>query len=217
MFLNILFDIYMKIIAVAQNYLAHNKEMNSPFLSEQRPPVLFIKPESALLKDGKPFFYPDFSKDIHYETEIVVKICRLGKNIAKRFAHRYYEECTVGIDFTARDLQSELKKIGMPWEISKGFDNSAAIGTFVKKDSLFVDKTSLDFSLTINSTKVQQGNSGDMIHSIDEIIEYASRFFTLKIGDLIFTGTPVGVGPVKIGDRLEGYLNDRKLLDFYVR
>lgn len=207
----------MKIIAVAQNYLAHKKEMNSPLMNEQRPPVLFIKPESALLKDGKPFFYPDFSNDIHYETEIVVKISRLGKNIAKRFAHRYYDEFTVGIDFTARDLQAELKKIGMPWEISKGFDNSAAIGTFVHKDSLFPNKDSLDFSLTINSLKVQDGNSAAMIHSIDEIIEYASRFFTLKIGDLIFTGTPAGVGPVKIGDRLEGYLNDNKLLDFYVR
>ena len=207
----------MKIIAVAQNYLAHSKEMNSPLGSEERPPVLFIKPESALLKDGKPFFYPDFSNNIHYETEIVVKICRLGKNIAKRFAHRYYEECTLGIDFTARDLQAELKKIGMPWEISKSFDSSAAIGAFVSKDSLLAERNSLDFSLTINATKVQEGNSSDMIHSIDDIIEYASRFFTLKIGDLIFTGTPVGVGPVKIGDRLEGYLNDRKLLDFYVR
>ena len=207
----------MKIIAVAQNYLAHSKEMNSPLGSEERPPVLFIKPESALLKDGKPFFYPDFSNNIHYETEIVVKICRLGKNIAKRFAHRYYEECTLGIDFTARDLQAELKKIGMPWEISKSFDNSAAIGAFVSKDSLLAERNSLDFSLTINATKVQEGNSSDMIHSIDDIIEYASRLFTLKIGDLIFTGTPVGVGPVKIGDRLEGYLNDRKLLDFYVR
>ena len=207
----------MKIIAVAQNYVAHNREMNSPFLSEQMPPVLFIKPESAMLKDGKPFFYPDFSSNIHYETEIVVKISRLGKNIAKRSAHRYYEEYTVGIDFTARDLQSELKKNGMPWEISKGFDNSAAIGSFVHKDALLLKGGGIGFSLAINSQKVQEGNSADMIHTIDEIVEYASRFFTLKIGDVIFTGTPVGVGPVKIGDRLEGYLNDKKLLDFYVR
>lgn len=207
----------MKIIAVAQNYLAHNKEMNSPFKSEEIPPVLFIKPETALLKNGKPFFYPDFSTNIHYETEIVIKICRLGKNIAKRFAHRYYDELTVGIDFTARDLQAELKKQGMPWEIAKGFDNSAAIGTFVSKETLFANQDSLDFSLRINSQQVQHGNSADMIHSIDEIIEYTSRFFTLKIGDMIFTGTPVGVGPVNIGDRLEGFLCEEKVLDFYIR
>lgn len=207
----------MKIIAIAQNYEAHNKEMNSPLLNEQAPPMLFMKPESALLKDGKPFFYPDFSKNVHYETEIVVKIDRLGKNIAKRFAHRYYNELTVGIDFTARDLQAEMKKMGMPWEVAKGFDNSAAIGEFVAKDKLLGCKDSLDFGLKINSKWVQQGNTTDMIHSIDEIIEYASRFFTLKIGDMIFTGTPVGVGPVTIGDRLEGFIDDKKLLDFYIR
>ena len=207
----------MKIIAVAQNYLAHNKEMNSPFKSDEIPPVLFIKPESALLKDGKPFFYPDFSENIHFETEIIVKISRLGKNIAKRFASRYYDEVTVGIDFTARDLQAKLKSMGMPWEIAKGFDNSAAIGNFVSKDALLEGRDSIDFSLQINEQQVQKGNSEDMIHSIDEIIEYASKFFTLKIGDLIYTGTPVGVGPVKIGDHLEGYVNDQKLLDFYIR
>lgn len=207
----------MKMIAVAQNYLAHNKEMNSPLISQKMPPMLFIKPESALLKDGKPFFYPDFSKNIHYETEIVVKINRLGKNIAKRFAHRYYDELTVGIDFTARDLQTEMKKLGMPWEIAKGFDNSAAIGTFVSKEDLMREDGAIDFGLQINSSWVQQGNTQDMIHSVDEIIEYASKFFTLKIGDLIFTGTPAGVGSVKIGDHLEGFANQQKLLDFYIR
>lgn len=207
----------MKMIAVAQNYLAHNKEMNSPLISQNMPPMLFIKPESALLKDGKPFFYPDFSKNIHYETEIVVKINRLGKNIAKRFAHRYYDELTVGIDFTARDLQTEMKKLGMPWEIAKGFDNSAAIGTFVRKEDLMKEDGTIDFGLQINSSWVQQGNTQDMIHSVDEIIEYASKFFTLKIGDLIFTGTPAGVGSVKIGDHLEGFANQQKLLDFYIR
>ncbi|MFT4071724.1 MAG: fumarylacetoacetate hydrolase family protein [Dysgonamonadaceae bacterium] len=207
----------MKMIAVAQNYLAHNKEMNSPLISQKMPPMLFIKPESALLKDGKPFFYPDFSKNIHYETEIVVKINRLGKNIAKRFAHRYYDELTVGIDFTARDLQTEMKKLGMPWEIAKGFDNSAAIGTFVRKEDLMKEDGTIDFGLQINSSWVQQGNTQDMIHSVDEIIEYASKFFTLKIGDLIFTGTPAGVGSVKIGDHLEGFANQQKLLDFYIR
>lgn len=207
----------MKIIAIAQNYIAHNREMNAPFKSEEKPPVLFIKPDSALLKDGKPFFYPDFSQNIHYEAEIVVRINRLGKNIAKRFAHRYYEEMTVGIDFTARDLQSELKKMGMPWEIAKGFDNSAAIGTFIHKDKLFKNQNSLDFSLQIDSQEVQQGYTTDMIHSIDEIIEYASKFFTLKIGDLIFTGTPVGVGPVQIGNHLQGFLNREKVLDFHIK
>ncbi len=206
----------MKVIAVAQNYRAHNIEMNS-FVGEEKPPMLFMKPESSILKDGKPFFYPDFSQNIHYETEIVVKISKLGKNIAKRFAHRYYDEMTVGIDFTARDLQAEMKSIGMPWEIAKSFDNSAAIGTFVDKNELFAGKDSLQFGLFLNSQQVQSGVTSDMIHTIDEIIEHASKFFTLKIGDLIFTGTPSGVGPVKIGDRLEGYINGRKLLDFYVR
>lgn len=206
----------MKIIAVAQNYKAHNREMNSPFRSEEKPPFLFMKPESALLKDGKPFFYPDFSKNIHYETEIVVKISRLGKSIAKRFAHRYYDEVSVGIDFTARDLQADLKKMGMPWEISKAFDNSAVVGEFINKEEL-VGGSGFDFSLRLNEQEVQKGNTADMIHSIDELIEYASQFFTLKIGDLIFTGTPVGVGPVSIGDRLEGFIGERKLLDFHVR
>lgn len=180
-------------------------------------PVIFIKPDSALLKDNKPFFIPDFSNDIHHEIEIVIRINRLGKNIAERFAHRYYDELTVGIDFTARDLQSELKLKGLPWELSKGFDNSAVVGEFVSKEDLSGCMDNLKFELLKNSNQVQIGNSSDMIHSVDKIIAYVSRFFTLKIGDIIFTGTPAGVGRVDIDDHLEGFLDDKKLFDFYVR
>ena len=158
-----------------------------------------MKSDSSLLKDGKPFFIPDFSSEIHYETEIVVKIDRLGKNIAERFAHRYYNEVTVGIDFTARDLQRELRAKGLPWEISKAFDNSAVIGAFVPLDRVG-DINRIPFHLDINGQKVQEGNTSDMLFPVDKIIAYVNRFFTLKIGDLIFTGTPVGVGPVKIDD-----------------
>lgn len=204
----------MKIIAVGMNYAAHNKELHHSLeLSE---PTLFMKSDSSLLKDGKPFFIPDFSSEIHYETEIVVKIDRLGKNIAERFAPRYYNEVTVGIDFTARDLQNKLRAQGLPWEISKAFDNSAAVGTFVPLDSVG-HVTSIPFHLDINGRKVQAGNTSDMLFKVDQIVAYVSRFFTLKIGDLIFTGTPVGVGPVKINDHLEGYIGERKLLDFHVR
>lgn len=204
----------MKIIAVGMNYAAHNKELHHSLeLSE---PTIFMKSDSALLKDGKPFFIPDFSSEIHYETEIVVKIDRLGKNIAERFAHRYYNEVTVGIDFTARDLQRELRAKGLPWEISKAFDNSAVIGEFVPLDRVG-DVNRIPFHLDINGQTVQSGNTSDMLFPVDKIIAYVSRFFTLKIGDLIFTGTPSGVGPVKINDHLQGYINDRKLLDFHVK
>ena len=204
----------MKILAVGLNYESHNVEMKRTFQSDS--PVIFMKPESAQLKDGKPFFIPDFSKEIHYETEIVIKINRLGKHIDQEFAHRYYDELTVGIDFTARDLQRNLKQQGLPWEISKGFDGSAALGNFVSKDE-FQDIQDINFHLDINSTKVQQGNTRDMIYSVDKIIAYVSQFFTLKIGDLIFTGTPAGVGPVSINDHLEGYIENKKLLDFNIR
>lgn len=204
----------MKIIAVGWNYRQHNKEMNRALLPKE--PVIFIKPDSALLKDGKPFFLPDFSERIEYETELVFRISRLGKNIAPRFAHRYYDAVTVGIDFTARDLQARLRANGEPWEISKGFDSSAVIGTFIDKEKT-ADTARLPFSLSINGQTVQEGNSEDMIFGIDEIIAYVSRFCTLKIGDLIYTGTPAGVGPVTINDRLEGYLNGEKVLDFYVK
>lgn len=204
----------MKIIAVGWNYLNHNKELNNPLLPKE--PVIFIKPDSALLKDGKPFFIPDFSSHVEYETELVVHISRLGKNIAAKFAHRYYDTVTVGIDFTARDLQQRLRAEGSPWEIGKGFDSSAAVGEFIPAEEAG-DLKNTPFSLKINGAEVQKGNSADMIFPIDEIIAYASRFFTLKIGDLIYTGTPQGVGGVNIGDRLEGFIGERKLLDFYIR
>lgn len=204
----------MKILAVGLNYESHNVEMKRTFQTEE--PVIFMKPESAQLKDGKPFFIPDFSNEVHYETEVVVKIDRLGKHIAEGFAHRYYNEITVGIDFTARDLQRTLKEKGLPWEIAKGFDHSAAFGKFIPKQE-FEDIQNLNFHLDINSKTVQQGNTRDMTYSIDKIISYISRYFTLKIGDLIFTGTPAGIGPVEIDDHLEGYIEDKKLLDFYVK
>lgn len=204
----------MKIFAVGLNYASHNKEMERTFQSTE--PVIFMKPDTALLKDGKPFFLPDFSDEIHYETELVVKINRLGKNIGERFACRYYDQITVGIDFTARDLQRKQKELGLPWEIAKGFDNSAAIGKFISKNEVS-DIRGIDFRLEINDQTVQQGNTEDMIYSVDKIIAYISRFFTLKIGDLIFTGTPAGIGPVAIDDHLQGYLDDRKLLDFRIK
>lgn len=196
------------------NYAAHNKEMqNSLELAE---PTIFMKSDASLLKDGKPFFIPDFSSEIHYETEIVIRIDRLGKNIAERFAHRYYNEVTVGIDFTAHDLQTKLRKQGLPWEISKAFDNSAAIGTFIPLAEAG-DINQIPFHLEINGKNVQRGDTKDMLYSVDRIVAYISRFFTLKIGDLIYTGTPAGVGEVHINDHLQGYIGDRKLLDFHVR
>lgn len=204
----------MKIFAIGLNYMSHNIEMERMF--EESDPVLFMKPDTALLKEGKPFFLPDFSEEIHYETEVVVRINRLGKNIEERFAHRYYNEVTVGIDFTARDIQRKQKEQGLPWEIAKGFDNSAAIGTFVSL-SEFGGVDNIHFHLNINGEKVQEGNTREMIWNVDKIISYISRFFTLKIGDILFTGTPVGVGPVKIGDHLQGYIQHQKLLDFKVK
>lgn len=204
----------MKIIAVGWNYPKHNEEMDNRILPAV--PTIFMKPDSALLKDGKPFFLPDFSSRIEYETELVIRINRLGKNIATRFAHRYYDAVTVGIDLTARDLQSQLRKEGNPWEIAKAFDGSAVIGDFVPVGSCG-DIQQIAFHLDINGSTVQQGNSSRMIFGIDEIIAYVSRFFTLKIGDLIFTGTPEGVGPVYVNDHLQGYINNKMLLDFQVK
>ena len=204
----------MKIFAVGLNYASHNKEMKRTFESSE--PVLFMKPDTALLKDGKPFFLPDFSEDVQYETELVVRVSRLGKNIAERFAHRYYDQLTVGIDFTASDLQKKQKELGLPWEIAKGFDQSAAVGSFIPIESVTALQD-LNFRLDINGETVQAGNSREMIYSVDRIIAFIRRFFTLKIGDLIFTGTPAGVGPVKINDHLQGYVEDRKLLDFRVK
>lgn len=204
----------MKIIAVGMNYAQHNKELGHTLINKE--PVIFMKPDSALLKDSKPFFIPDFSKQVDYETELVVRINRLGKNIAPRFAHRYYDAVTVGIDFTARDLQRQFRAEGGPWELCKGFDNSAAVGTFVSVDR-FKDIQNLNFCLKIDDAEVQKGNTADMLFKIDDIISYVSQFMTLKIGDLLFTGTPMGVGPVSVGQHLEGYLEEEKLLDFYIR
>lgn len=204
----------MKIFAIGLNYDSHNKEMKRDFEAEN--PVIFMKPDTALIRNGNPFFIPDFSQRIEYETEIVVKISRLGKSISEKFAHRYYDEITVGIDFTARDLQLDQKNLGLPWEISKSFDGSAPIGDFISKEEVD-DINNIDFHLDINGNTVQRGNSGDMIYSIDKIISYLSNFFTLKIGDLIFTGTPAGVGTVSIDDNLQGFIGEKKLLDFKIK
>lgn len=198
------------------NYLEHNKELhNSLYIQEE--PVIFTKADSALLTRGRPFFIPDFTQRCDYETELVVRICHLGRSIPQRFAHRYYDAVTVGIDFTARDVQERLRAKGLPWEICKGFDGSAAIGNFVAKESLGKDIQDLSFHLNINGTTVQSGHTADMIHTVDEIVSYVSRFFTLKTGDLIFTGTPAGVGPVHIDDHLEGWLEKDKVLEFNVK
>ena len=205
----------MKIIAIGMNYAAHNKELDNTLLTPKKP-VIFMKPDSAILKDGKPFFIPDFTQRVDYETELVVRICRLGKHIAPRFAHRYYDAVTVGIDFTARDLQNEFRAEGLPWELCKGFDDSAVLGTFVPTEK-FADIQDLHFHLDIDGQTVQRGHTADMLFKVDEIIAYVSQFCTLKIGDLLFTGTPVGVGPISVGKHLQGYLEGEKLLDFHVR
>ena len=194
----------MKIFAVGMNYVLHNKEMFGT-LYKPESPVIFTKADSSLLKDGKPFFIPDDMGRIDYETEVVVRICRLGKAIPERFAHRYYDAVTVGIDFTARDMQERLRKEGHPWDVCKGFDGAAVIGRWVAKESI-PDMNAINFSLDINGRTVQQGCTSNMLFTIDELIAYISRFFTLKTGDILFTGTPAGVGPVHINDHLTGYL-----------
>lgn len=200
----------MKIIAVGMNYAEHNKELNDSLSLQD--PVIFSKPESAVIRENKPFFVPDFAERFDYETELVVRINRLGKNIPKRFAYRYYDEVTLGIDFTARDLQARLRKDGLPWEICKAFDGSAAVGEFIPKEEL-PNIQDIHFHLDIEGKTVQQGHTADMIHSVDRIIAYASQYFTLKTGDLIFTGTPAGVGPVSEGMHLTAYIEDRKVLE----
>ena len=205
----------MKIFAVGLNYPQHNKELNET-LYKGEVPVIFTKADSSLLKDGKPFFVPDDMGRIDYETEIVVRICRLGKAIPARFAHRYYDAVTVGIDFTARELQAELRKKGLPWEMCKGFDGAAAIGEWVSVEK-FRDVQALQFHLDINGKTVQEGRTSDMLFKIDEIIEYISKYFTLKTGDIIYTGTPVGVGTVNINDHLTGYIEDRKVLEVNIK
>ena len=202
----------MKIFAVGMHYIQHNKELDGT-LYKPETPVIFTKADSALLKDKKPFFIPDFMGRIDYEAEVAVRISRLGKTIPERFAHRYYDAVTVGIDFTARELQQKLRANGEPWDLCKGFDGSAALGEWVSVDK-FRDVQALHFHLDINGNTVQEGRTSDMLFSIDSLIAYISRFFTLKTGDILFTGTPVGVGPVHIDDHLEGYIEDRKVLDF---
>ncbi len=203
----------MKIICIGRNYVDHAKELNNPLPSE---PLFFLKPDSAILRNNFPFFLPEFSKEVHYETELVFRIGKLGKTIQERFALSYVDALALGIDFTARDLQEKCKEKGHPWEIAKAFDASAPLSKFLSIHQ-FQDLHSLNFSLNMNGVTVQKGYSGDMIFSIEKIIAYVSRFMTLKTGDLIFTGTPAGVGPVKIGDHLEGYLEGKKMLDFYIR
>ena len=202
----------MKIFGIGMNYIQHNKELDGA-LYKTEAPVLFTKADSSLLKSGKPFFVPDFMGRIDYEAELVIRICRLGKNIPQRFAHRYYDAVTVGIDFTARDVQQQLREKGLPWDLSKSFDGAAAIGEWVGKDK-FLDVQALRFHLDINGQSVQEGCTADMVFGIDEIVAYISQYFTLKTGDVIFTGTPAGVGPVHIDDHLEGYVEERKVLEF---
>ena len=222
----------MKIFAIGMNYAAHNQELHGT-LKRPDEPVIFTKADSAILNQGKPFFVPDHLGRIDYETEVVVRICRLGKSIPQRFAHRYYDALTIGIDFTARDLQKKASEAGQPWTICKGFDGSAAIGEWIPKEKLLKDPEAvceasglqaLHFHLDIQTAEdrehghpgrtVQEGCTSDMLYTIDEIIAYISQFFTLKTGDLLYTGTPAGVGPVHIGDRLEGWLEGRKVLAF---
>ena len=202
----------MKIFGIGMNYIQHNKELDGA-LYKTEAPVLFTKADSSLLKSGKPFFVPDFMGRIDYEAELVIRICRLGKNIPQRFAHRYYDAVTVGIDFTARDVQQQLREKGLPWDLSKSFDGAAAIGEWGSKDK-FLDVQALRFHLDINGQTVQEGCTADMVFGIDEIVAYISQYFTLKTGDVIFTGTPAGVGPVHIDDHLEGYVEERKVLEF---
>jgi acylpyruvate hydrolase len=203
----------MKIICIGRNYRDHAKELNQPVPSE---PIFFMKPDSSIIKNNKPFFLPDFSGELHHEVEIVLKICRLGKNIDEKYAHRYYEEISAGIDFTARDLQRQCIEKGNPWEICKAFDGSAPLGRFLNKSKLH-DTGSINFQLDINGKTVQKGNTRDLIFSFEQLIAYISKFVTLKMGDLIFTGTPAGIGPVKIGDHLCASVEGIMLLDFFVR
>jgi acylpyruvate hydrolase len=203
----------MKIICIGRNYVDHAKELNNPIPKE---PVFFLKPDTAYLPNNKVFFIPSFSSDIHHEIELVIKINKIGKHIQPKFAHKYYHEITLGIDFTARDIQQECKTKGLPWEKAKAFDGSAPIGTFVQK-SQFQNMQQLSFYLLKNKEKVQVGNTADMLFTIDQIISYVSQYTTLKIGDLIFTGTPAGVGQVQVNDILEGYLEDKKVMQVKVK
>ena len=203
----------MKIICVGRNYVDHIKELNN---NKPKEPVLFLKPQTAIINKGQPFFIPSFSNEVHYELEVIIKINRLGRFIEKKFSHKYYDEIGLGIDFTARDLQLELKKNGLPWEKAKAFDGSCLIGDWKnKKDFNNIDN--IDFRLTKNDEIVQNSNTSLMLWKVDELIEYISKFFTLKIGDVIFTGTPSGVGKVQLNDKLKGYMNDDELLAINIK
>ncbi|BDD09973.1 2-hydroxyhepta-2,4-diene-1,7-dioate isomerase [Fulvitalea axinellae] len=203
----------MKIIAIGRNYAEHIKELNNERPEE---PVIFTKPDTAILRKNNPFYIPDYTKDVHYEVEVVIRIDREGKSVHPKFAHKYYSQIGLGIDFTARDIQAKAKEKGLPWDIAKGFNSSAPISDFYPKEE-FGDLQNLDFSLEKNGEIVQQGNTSDMLWPIDEIIAYVSKFFVLKKGDLIFTGTPKGVGPVAIDDRLVGKIGDRVMFDFEIK
>ncbi len=203
----------MKIICIGRNYAEHAHELNNNIPDS---PIFFMKPDTALLQKNNPFFYPEFTKDLHYETEIVLKISKNGRHIEPAFADRYYDEISVGIDFTARDLQANCKAKGLPWEIAKAFDQSAPLGNFIDLSSV-ADSKQINFWLDINDERKQTGNTHDMIFSFNEIIAYVSKFVTLRIGDYIFTGTPAGVGPTQMGDHFEAYIEGKKLLDFNVK
>lgn len=203
----------MKIICIGLNYKSHIQELKC---ETPEKPLFFLKPETSMILRNRPFFLPDFSNDIHYEVELLIKINKVGKFIQKRFAHTYYDEIGLGIDFTARDIQQEAMAKGLPWELSKAFDGSAIIGNFLPK-SQFADLQNINFHLQKNEQIVQKGNSADMLFEIDDIIAYVSQFITLKIGDIIFTGTPVGVGRVDINDRLQGFIEEQKMFDFRVK
>jgi len=203
----------MKILAIGRNYAEHIAELQNEVPDE---PVIFFKPDTALLKNNDPFYYPDFSKDIHHEVELILRISKEGKNIATKFASKYYDAIGLGIDFTARDLQAKAKSKGLPWTLAKGFNGSAPISEFLPITD-FPDLKNIDFKLLINGQEKQVGNTSMMLNSFDEMLAYMSRFITLKKGDIIFTGTPHGVGPVQVGDRLEGFIQDKKLLDFEIK
>lgn len=203
----------MKIIAIGRNYAEHIKELNNEKPDE---PVIFMKPETAILKNGEPFYYPSFSSDVHHEVEILLKISKIGKNIEEKFAHKYYDEIGIGIDFTARDVQSKLKAKGLPWDLAKGFNGSAPISEFVPKTN-YPNLQDLNFHLEVNGETRQKGNTSMMLYTFDYIIAFVSKYFTLKPGDIIFTGTPAGVSPVQIGDKLSLFIEDSKMLEFEVK
>jgi 2-keto-4-pentenoate hydratase/2-oxohepta-3-ene-1,7-dioic acid hydratase in catechol pathway len=204
----------MRIFAVGRNYAEHVKELNNERPDE---PVIFTKPDTALIRNNAPFYYPDFSTDVHYEVELVLKICKEGKNIDAKFSRKYYDAIGIGIDFTARDLQQRAKEKGLPWDIAKGFNGSAPVSDKFIPTGEFVNLTDINFSLQVDGTVKQEGNTSLMLFSFDYIISYLSRFFTLRTGDLIFTGTPKGVGPVKVGNKLSAYIENEKLLEFEIK